>query len=120
VAVGLGATFVPLIIAATAGVENRDAGLASGLIQTAQQVGGALGLAILVTIATARTESYLSGIGRAPTPQDTPVAVVEGFQSAFLVGAVFSVVGAVLALLLLRVSRTEAVEAAKQQAGGEG
>jgi hypothetical protein len=117
-ALGLGCTFVPLILAATAGVGNEDAGLASGLIQTAQQIGGALGLAILLTISTTRTQDVLGGLGHAPTPQETATAAVEGFQVAFLVGAAFALVGAILAFLVIRVGRDEAAAAARQQAAG--
>lgn len=71
---------MPGTIAAVAGVEERDAGLASGLINTSQQVGGALGLALLATVANARTESLIeSGSGPGGV-----AALNEGFQSAFL------------------------------------
>jgi EmrB/QacA subfamily drug resistance transporter len=94
-AFGLGFAFVPMTVAAVAGVEPHEAGLASGLINTSQQVGGALGLAILAAIANSRTDS-LSKAGDA-----MPVALTEGFQSALLVGSGFAVVGAILALLLV-------------------
>jgi EmrB/QacA subfamily drug resistance transporter len=94
-AFGLGFAFVPMTVAAMAGVEPHEAGLASGLINTSQQVGGALGLAILAAIANSRTDS-LTESGSA-----LPVALTEGFQSALLVGSAFAVVGAVLALLLV-------------------
>ena len=60
-AVGLGFAFVPVTIAAVTGTKPNEAGLASGLINTSQQVGGALGLAILATIANSRTQSVLHG-----------------------------------------------------------
>jgi EmrB/QacA subfamily drug resistance transporter len=106
VAAGLGFAFVPLTIAAVAGVRDSDAGLASGLINTSQQVGGALGLAILSTIATARTDDAMQAAGGARAA--LPAALTDGFQSAFAVGAGFAVVGLVLALALLRSDRPSA------------
>jgi MFS family permease len=95
-AVGLGLSFVPVTIAAVSGVQEREAGLASGLINTAQQVGGALGLALLATIANSRTDDVLaSGASR-------PEALTEGFQSAFLAGAGFAVLGIIATLVLIR------------------
>jgi EmrB/QacA subfamily drug resistance transporter len=94
-ALGLGFAFVPVTIASVQGVSSVEAGLASGLINTSQQVGGALGLAVLATVATARTED-LFGSGAAPA-----VALTEGFQNAFLVGAGLALIGAVLALTLI-------------------
>jgi MFS family permease len=108
VAVGLGFAFVPVTIAAVTGTRPDEAGLASGLINTSQQVGGALGLAILVSVATSRTSSAVSdGI------RDQAVALNEGFQTAFLVGAGFALVGAILAALTIS-SR----ECRKQLEGG--
>jgi EmrB/QacA subfamily drug resistance transporter len=95
-AVGLGFAFVPVTIAAVTGTRPDEAGLASGLINTSQQVGGALGLAILVSIATSQTASAVSdGIA------DPAVALNEGFQTAFLVGAGFALVGAIVATLTI-------------------
>jgi EmrB/QacA subfamily drug resistance transporter len=95
-AVGLGFSFVPVTIAAVSGVEPREAGLASGLINTSQQVGGALGLAILATLANSRTKSLAnSGV------HNHLIALTKGFDRAFLVGAGFAVVGAILAALLI-------------------
>jgi ABC-type uncharacterized transport system permease subunit len=80
-------------------VRGHEAGLASGLINTSQQVGGALGLAVLWTLATDRT-AHLAATGAAP-----PVALVEGFQLAFTVAAGIAAVGALLALAGVRTSR---------------
>jgi EmrB/QacA subfamily drug resistance transporter len=95
-AVGLGLAFVPVTIAAVTGIRPDQAGLASGLVNTSQQVGGALGLAILVAIANSTTSSQFSDGVR-----DREVALTEGFQAAFLVGAGFAAAGAVLAALLI-------------------
>ena len=81
-AIGLGLSFVPVTIAAVTGTKPDEAGLASGLINTSQQVGGALGLAILATVATATTNDAFASGERNPA-----VALTEGFQDAFLVGA---------------------------------
>jgi EmrB/QacA subfamily drug resistance transporter len=95
-AVGLGLSFVPVTIGSVTGTKPEEAGLASGLINTSQQVGGALGLAILSTIATNRTDSvFASGV------HDAKVALTEGFQAAFLAGGVIAAIGALLALVLI-------------------
>jgi EmrB/QacA subfamily drug resistance transporter len=99
-AVGLGFAFVPVTIAAVAGVSNRDAGLASGLINTSQQVGGAIGLAVLATIANSRTASVMTSAHGAHGALKQ--ALTDGFQSAFLTGAGFAVLGLALAFVLIR------------------
>ena len=91
-AVGLGLSFVTFTIAGVAGTSNDDAGLASGILNTSQQVGGALGLAITATVANATTKDLFASGERNPA-----VALTEGFQDAFLVCAGFAVLGAVLA-----------------------
>ncbi len=68
--VGMGLTFVPITLIATSGIPHDDAGLASGLYNTSQQIGGALGLAILATLAVEATEETLAGLGREPQPAD--------------------------------------------------
>ena len=85
-AIGLGFSFVPVTIAAVAGVSEREAGLASGLINTSQQIGGALGLAVLATIANSRTDDVMA----AATAPRASQALTEGFQAAFLTGAGFA------------------------------
>jgi EmrB/QacA subfamily drug resistance transporter len=103
-AVGLGFAFVPMTIAAVSGVESNEAGLASGLINTSQQVGGALGLAILASIANSRTDELMQVANGAQSA--LPHALTEGFQLAFIVGAGFAVVGAILAATLISSSES--------------
>jgi EmrB/QacA subfamily drug resistance transporter len=107
-AVGLGLAFVPMTIAAVAGVEPHEAGLASGLINTSQQIGGALGLAILAAIANSRTDDLMAAAGG--KAQALPNALTEGFRSAFAVGAGFAIVGALIAAVAIsgRASREQA------------
>jgi predicted MFS family arabinose efflux permease len=99
-AAGLGLAFVPQTIAAVSGFAEREAGLASGLINTSQQVGGALGLAVLATVANSRTDDVLASAGGDPSA--VPNALTEGFQSAFLAGAGIAVLGLLATLLLIR------------------
>jgi EmrB/QacA subfamily drug resistance transporter len=96
VGVGLGFSFVPISIAALAGIRNSEAGLASGLINTSQQIGGALGIAALSTIATSRTSDAIAS-GTAQSH-----ALVEGFSAAFLAGMGIAAAGIVAAFVLIR------------------
>jgi MFS family permease len=96
VGVGLGFSFVPVSIAALAGATDKEAGLQSGLINTSQQIGGALGLAILSTVATTRTENLLEdGVNQA-------LALTDGFSLAFWVGAGVAIVSVIATLVLLK------------------
>ena len=99
--VGPGISFVPITIAGTSGVAPEDCGLASGLLNTTQQIGGALGLAILSTVAAHRTTSAL----HAGSAQ--PAALTHGFTGAFFVSGVLIAVGAVLSIALLPGRRHE-------------
>jgi EmrB/QacA subfamily drug resistance transporter len=107
IGVGLGFSFVPISIAALAGVQPAEAGLASGLINTSQQIGGALGIAALSTIATSRTED---AVGAGST---LPAALVHGFTGAFVAGAVVAGVGIVAAFTLIRRDELEQVPEAQ-------
>jgi len=103
IGVGIGFSFVPISIAALAGVRPTEAGLASGLINTSQQIGGALGIAVLSTIASSRTESAVA------SGTLLPQALVDGFSSAFTVGAFVAATGVVAALTLIRRNELESV-----------
>jgi EmrB/QacA subfamily drug resistance transporter len=100
--IGMGLTFVPVTLIATSGMPVDDAGLASGLFNTSQQVGGALGLALLSTFAANKTTDTISGLGHKPTAADTAQAYVDGFHIAWLGCAIFLAAGAVLLLAMLR------------------
>jgi EmrB/QacA subfamily drug resistance transporter len=102
VSIGMGLTFVPVTLIATSGIPHDDAGLASGLFNTSQQIGGALGLAILSTLAASATANSLAGVSGEETPADQAQALVDGFHVAFLGSAIVVAVGAMLLLLLLR------------------
>jgi hypothetical protein len=96
IAVGMGFSFVPISIAALAGVKPSEAGLASGLINTSQQVGGALGIAALSAIATSTTtDKFASGAAKA-------TALTDGFQAAFTAGAAVGIIGILVALFVVR------------------
>jgi EmrB/QacA subfamily drug resistance transporter len=108
VSVGMGLTFVPVTLLATSGVPERDAGLASGLFNTSQQIGGALGLAVLSTLAVDRTTSTLQDAGGSPTPAESAQALVDGFHVAFIGAAAF--LGAALILLMALLRRSDVAQ----------
>jgi EmrB/QacA subfamily drug resistance transporter len=95
---GLGLTLVPLTIAAVQGVEQSETGLASGLMNTSLQIGGALGLAVLSTIATTRFNDLIKS---SRGPNAFPSALVGGYHYAFIAGAILLALGAVLVFALL-------------------
>jgi EmrB/QacA subfamily drug resistance transporter len=94
--IGMGLTFVPVTLIATTNVSDEDAGLASGLFNTSQQIGGALGLAVLATLAADKTASLR------PAPSEQAAALVEGFQVAFLGASILMLAGVVLLGALVR------------------
>jgi sugar phosphate permease len=113
---GAGLSFPALMTMAMSGATASDSGLASGLVNTTQQVGGALGLAVLATLATTRSDSLLEG------GESTASALTEGYQLAFLIGAGLVAAGIALAVTVLRpetVAAEEAVQAAGEPAGAE-
>jgi MFS family permease len=106
---GMGAVFMPLTLIATTGLDDDDQGLASGIFNTSQQVGGALGLAVLSTIATSKTAS---------AGGSTAHALVVGFHWAFAGGAVVIIAALVVMVALLRkrhVARIEEEAASEEQ-----
>ena len=115
-ATGLGFAFVTTTIAAVSGVRDQESGLASGLINTSQQIGGALGLAVLATIANTRTDHVMASAGGDPSALTN--ALTEGFQAAFLGGAVIAALGFVLTLVLIRSRDSRAHVELGRPAGG--
>jgi EmrB/QacA subfamily drug resistance transporter len=113
VALGMGAAFVSLTSSAVAGVPHDDAGIASALLNAGQQVGGALGLAILTAVSTTRTTHLLAA---ATTHDQTAVtkALVDGWKTGFLVGAAFLAIAAIVMTSLVRVSAHDAAAALKE------
>jgi EmrB/QacA subfamily drug resistance transporter len=97
--VGLGFSFVPVTIASLVGVKMNDAGVASGIINTSQQIGGALGTAILSTVAFTRVNDYVTS--HAPAPDLLLRADVDGFSIAFLVGAGLAALGLLATLTMV-------------------
>jgi EmrB/QacA subfamily drug resistance transporter len=114
--IGMGLTFLPVTLIATSGIPDSDAGLASGLYNTSQQIGGALGLAVLNTLAVSAAASTIEGLGREPQPADEAQALVDGFHVAYFGSALLIAAGAVLLLLLLR--RADVVAVAEGEAAG--
>jgi len=107
---GMGFAMTPMAFAATSSVAPHEAGLASGVLNTSRQVGAALGLAVLVTIATSHTNGLLA------THHSAAVAATAGYARAFTVAAAMILVGTIFALWVPAVPRVPASEAAVSQA----
>ena len=108
---GAGMAFNPVLLAAMSDVEPSEAGLASGLVNTSFMMGGALGLAVLASLAASRTDSLLAD------GESQAAALTGGYHVAFLVGAIFAAVAAGLGALLLRVPPPEAAEEFEEAVG---
>lgn len=93
---GMGAVFVAITLVATSGVSHKDSGLASGLLNTSQQIGGAIGLAVLTTVSTTKTTSVMAATNGNPAAMSD--ALVQGFQVAFMIAAVLTLVASAIAL----------------------
>jgi EmrB/QacA subfamily drug resistance transporter len=98
ITLGLGLAFTPVTLAATSGVARRDAGLASGLVNTTRQIGGSVGLAALATLAADRAKAVAAGAGTGPGA--TRVALTAGYSRAFAVGAVIAALAAAAGFLV--------------------
>lgn len=112
VATGMGMTFVCLTSAAVAGVNKEDAGIASALLNSGQQVGGALGLAVLTAVSAAHTTHLLR---QGANPRSF-VSLVDGWDYGFLVGGCLLFTAAAVLFSLVRISKTAAVAALKEGA----
>jgi len=114
IGIGAGLAFPALMTLAMSGATAEDAGLASGLVNTSQQMGGALGLALLVTMSTTRTDDKLAeGMSQA-------AALTDGFQLAFAIGAGLVLAGVVLAVLILKKPEAQPQETQTQSDLQEG
>lgn len=108
---GLGLAFPGATVGGTSMVRDDEVGLASGLVNSAQQIGGALGLAILSSLAASKTDSVMQAAHGLPAA--LPGALTEGFQIAFAVGAGFAILGAILTLALIRTKDSKAAISAE-------
>jgi hypothetical protein len=121
IAIGMGLIFVPITLTAVAGVEERDNGIASAMLNVCQQVGGTIGLSALVTVFTSASRSETKS--QAQALANNPVllkalAFTHGADAAFKVGAVFTLLGLIAALVFIRFSPSEAP--ASPPSGGVG
>jgi EmrB/QacA subfamily drug resistance transporter len=115
-AIGMGLTFVPITLIATTNVDEHDAGLASGLLNTSQQLGGAIGLAVLATLAANTTANTLTSLGHVPSAAARVAALVDGFHVAFFVGAFLMLGGAAILAATVRRGDVSKIDAANEPA----
>ena len=116
-ALGLGLTFMPLTLAAVSKIGEGDAGIASGVLNTTQQIGGSIGLAVLTTVATIVTANALTASGSAPAipgaapSADQVAANVDGWTAAFQVSAGLAALAFVITLFAIKVTKEDAAHA---------
>ncbi len=108
--IGAGMGFNPLLLAAMGDVEPTEAGLASGVVNTAFMMGGALGLAVLASLSTSRSDKLLA------SGDDQLTALTGGYHAAFLVGSLFAIAGATIGGLLIRAEKPAAMHAEAEPA----
>jgi len=101
-AIGMGSTFVPLTLTVMSRVPRGEAGLASALLNTGQQIGGSLGLAVLVTVATSVTTGRLASAGHAVSRAQHALATTSGYDAAFRIGSCIALLAFVLAVTVIR------------------
>jgi predicted MFS family arabinose efflux permease len=101
-AIGMGSTFVPLTLTVMSRVHRGEAGLASALLNTGQQIGGSLGLAVLVTVATSVTRSRLATAGHTINRAQHALATTSGYDAAFRIGSMIAFVAFILAVTVIR------------------
>jgi hypothetical protein len=106
--IGMGLAFSPAVATATSGVETADAGVASAMVNTSQQIGGTVGTAALSTIFTGALTRYIDS-HRSPTPAIAEAGAIHGYSVAFYIAALLFVTGAVLTALILRSGRIQNV-----------
>jgi EmrB/QacA subfamily drug resistance transporter len=120
VGLGMGQTFVPLTLAAVSGVRREETGLASALLNTGQQVGGAVGLAVLGTIASStirsQTQQLATAVHGRLTPHLIDVATASGYAHAFMASSVIALGAFFVALLVIRAPRPVGMAAAAAEA----
>ena len=121
-ALGMGGTFVAVTIAATSGVPHEESGVASGLLNTSQQVGGAIGLAVLTGIAASASAEYIKNLGLqgSPTQDQIAAATVQGFQNGYLIASTFGVIASLIAIFVIKQGKVSAEDMTpeKMLAGG--
>ena len=107
--VGMAFVFIPTATVALHAVGNHDAGVASAVINTSQQVGGSLGTALMNTVAVTATSAYLAtnaALGEAALPD----ALTEGYTQAFMVGGILLLIAAVVVLVMIRIGPSASAE----------
>jgi EmrB/QacA subfamily drug resistance transporter len=107
---GMAAVFVMATIAATNGIPHQLSGFVSGLLNTSQQIGGAIGLAVLTVISTAATKSQLADLKAIPTQGVVNDALVHGFHQGFLAATIFAVLASGIAIFVFKTHKATATE----------